>query len=416
MKKFYWICLAILVLFFLGCSMNSMNETTTEEGNLESGGNLSRAAGEVNSVLTCYWVTDPDPECAEMDDFWPCRCVQPLYTGEIDWEANPPKLKSMSHIMNNGNEVWVNGKMFERYEMEGTGIVYGDGNEEDFIVQLQGHFLFKDPDPNSSEYREFPIFNKIKRSSCKWGEGYWRPYVGGANPHFDDNHGVETKLIPWKHVAVSDNIKPNTNVTIPVLKNKTLYNPENGETVKINGVFKAIDTSWSFNYRDLTLPKNDGVETWVDVFVGLYDGYWDNTPDNSGNNVEDILNKAGTSVAWHKRMYKGNWNNQTGAWKGTYKPASADDDQWVTKIKATLQTIDLKAYIERGKHNERGFYGERYGYNKYYTSGDLVIYNGAVYKCKWYEFSQPGREPDKAYMWAVWTKLGNYGLHPHVHY
>jgi hypothetical protein len=43
---------------------------------------------------------------------------------------------------------------------------------------------------------------------------------------------------------------------------------------------------------------------------------------------------------------------------------------------------------------------------KWYAVNDYVEYDGDAYKCTYYHYSQPGWEPDRPQMWAVWQNLG----------
>ena len=42
---------------------------------------------------------------------------------------------------------------------------------------------------------------------------------------------------------------------------------------------------------------------------------------------------------------------------------------------------------------------------KWYYVGDKIMYNGVAYKCTHYHYSQPGLEPDRPQMWAVWKRI-----------
>lgn len=329
--------LLIVVLVLTGCQLDTqagIAEDTLVGSESERG---ITTRGQFDSVITCYWLFD------EHSEPWSkCRCTKPIYTGTINWSANPPTVSNVTPIKDGNTDVWVNGGIYARYSMEGSGIYYAQ-NEIDFVIQLQDFFLTADPE--TGDITNLPIFAKLSRADWKWGQGYLTD---------------EVALRPWKTAAVTKNIVPGSTIEVPVLAGKQFVNPDTGNTFPHSGEFIAEDTSWSFDYDDLMLSQNAGanVKAWIDLFTATYDGY-----QATDLIFKPIANDSSDSRVRWVNLYE---KNESGA-----IILSPDNPQYAVTIKAQLQSASTR------QENSMVFsVGHRY------TKNALVVYNGKVYKCK----------------------------------
>ncbi|QEN04949.1 hypothetical protein EW093_09590 [Thiospirochaeta perfilievii] len=255
------------------------------------------------AVITCYWTFDPKIEDEPVSG--PYTPILIGYSDDsINWDDESVSRVKVANI--NDNNVWFKESLWLRYQMEGCGFYDSDGDGiNDYVIQLNGtDFTYTGDDiniegPEGSTYTlkksqtGVTLYVVIPISESPWGKAW------------DAQNEVETDLVPWNTIAVTDNIKSGIDRQI-YLKFMDGYN-FSGD-YKHNGMFTPHDSSWSFSMEDMLYEKNNGVDYWIDIFVGTYDNYID-----LEENYVMPLVESGSKDISTKMVYK----KIDGEWKGS---------------------------------------------------------------------------------------------------
>lgn len=332
--------------------------------------------------LTGFWTFDPNED---MEDVTltgvtiQMKFIDPAIPVNDDSDPNNDV---------NVTTISMDSGLASKYLMEGSGklpIDIADPANEDendpstwILINLVQDFGGSDP--------AIATFMKVSPNRSKWGLtsrgsslDYWRTLAVASEDLFNGNIPVDLLT----HGLVR--IKAFIGMPFP---------DERGNLTYHDGWFRITDNSWSFSDTD-----------WVDVFYGSHANYeylddqaleWYFTEQEENNWDKFIKTEIVTNVE----------NETYVTW---YAPSCKIFLQWPgSSPKPTSYLF--------GVHNLKGTHWEDFNYplsyswtvNNLYVSGNVVKYNGADYVCKVYEeTSLIGREPDKAYMWAVWEKISD---------
>lgn len=266
------------------------------------------------AVITCYWTFDPAVEETEIVKTNQVPILLGFDDDSIDWDTYDVTNVKVAKTKN--GEIWFPESLWDRYQMEGCGF-YDENSDgvNDYVIQLSGtdfKYVGKDREFTDSEGNTYllknnqenvTIFTLLDITESKWGKAW------------DEQNGVESDLVPWQTVAVTGNVPSGLDKEIhfPFMKGYTLPNG-----IAHSGNFTPNDSSWSFSTEDLEYEGNEGIDCWIDIYVGTYANYL---------NLEEgyvlpLVEKGSKDISI-KTVYK----NIDGEWVGA--------DLWVAPVKGT---------------------------------------------------------------------------------